>query len=108
LRRLYPLTHARRIDPAGPPMTRPGQLGRCWVHFSAIAADGFRELMQGQRVSFRAETADQDGLTYRAVKVWTGDVEPPDQRQTDGNSAAYHSTLTLNFDPPHSDTETDR
>lgn len=75
--------------------------GGCWVHFSSIAMDGHRELTRGQHVSFRAEAASQDGFAYRAVKVWTGDIEPPDQPRTQGDSAAYHSSLTLTFDPPH-------
>jgi CspA family cold shock protein len=81
----------------------PDVPGGCWVHFSAIAMDGYRELARGQLVSFRVEAASQDGFAYRAVKVWTGDVEPPDQPQTQGSSAAYHSSLTLTFDTPHPD-----
>ena len=50
--------------------------GGCWVHFSAIAMDGFRHLTPGQPVSFRAEAADQEGFGFRAVKVWTDEVEP--------------------------------
>jgi CspA family cold shock protein len=70
------------------------------VHFSAIAVEGYRELARGQCVSFRAEAASQDGFAFRAVKVWLGDIEPPDQVPDQGGSAAYHSTLTLTFDPP--------
>ena len=51
----------------------PDVPGGCWVHFSAIAMTGYRELAAGQTVSFRAEAADQDGFAFRAVKVWTGD-----------------------------------
>jgi CspA family cold shock protein len=81
----------------------PDVPGGCWVHFSAIAMDGYRELMLGQHVSFRAEAASQDGFAYRAVKVWTGDIEPADQPRTPRRSAAYHSSLTLTFDPPRPD-----
>ncbi|GID97811.1 MTH938/NDUFAF3 family protein [Amorphoplanes digitatis] len=81
----------------------PDVPGGCWVHFSAIAAEGYRELTRGQDVSFRAEAAEQDGFAYRAVKVWTGDTEPPDQPGTHGGSVAYRSSLTLSFDPPPSD-----
>jgi CspA family cold shock protein len=77
----------------------PDVPGGCWVHFSAIAMEGFRHLLPGQRVWFRAEAASQDGFAFRAVKVWTGEVEPPDHTQ-DQVSAAYHSTLTLTFDDP--------
>lgn len=78
----------------------PDVPGGCWVHFSAIAMDGYRELTPGQPVSFRAEAASQDGFAYRAVKVWTADVEPSDQPRHEGGSAAYRSSLTLTFDPP--------
>ncbi|GAA2522351.1 cold-shock protein [Pilimelia columellifera] len=72
--------------------------GGCWAHFSAIAMDGYRELSQGQQVTFRAEAFSQDGFAYRAVKVWTGGVEPPDQPPTPDGSAGYRSSLTLTFD----------
>jgi CspA family cold shock protein len=71
--------------------------GGCWVHFSAIATDGYRHLAAGQPVSFRAEAAEQDGFSFRAVKVWTEDAEPPD-RQPSEPGGAYQSTLTLTFD----------
>ena len=58
------------IDAAGTP-------GGCWVHFSAIAEPGYRALAAGQAATFRAAPATQDGYAYVAVKVWTGDVEPP-------------------------------
>ncbi|MFK3983827.1 cold shock domain-containing protein [Micromonospora sp. NPDC050397] len=74
--------------------------GGCWVHFSAIAVDGYRSLAPGQRVSFRSEAAVQDGFAYRAVKVWTGDTEPVDEPREDGGAGAYRSTLTLTFDGP--------
>lgn len=77
----------------------PDVPGGCWVHFGVIAMDGYRGLAQGQHVSFRAEVADQDGFAYRAVKVWTGNSEPPDPPRTQGGSAAYQSSLTLTFDP---------
>jgi CspA family cold shock protein len=78
----------------------PDVPGGCWVHFSAIEMPGFRALVAGQRVTFRAEAANQDGFAFRATKVWTGADEPPDQPPTRGNSAAYRSTLTLTFDEP--------
>src|ERR1700754_3034892 len=78
----------------------PDVPGGCWVHFSAVATDGYRELVAGQDVSFRAEAASQDGYAYRAVKVWTGDAEPSDLPGAEDSSAAYGSSLTLTFDPP--------
>jgi cold shock protein len=76
----------------------PDVPGGCWVHFSAVTGDGYRELVAGQQVSFRAETAEQDGFAYRATKVWSGGTEPPDRSGTPGPSGAYRSVLTLNFD----------
>lgn len=78
----------------------PDVPGGCWVHFSAIAADGYRQLAPGQHVSFVAEAARQDGFAFRAVKVWTGDTEPPGADQGHAPSAAYDSTLTLTIDGP--------
>ena len=74
----------------------PDVPGGCWVHFSVIAVDGYRTLERGQRVTFRAEAVRQDGFAYRAVKVWTGDVEPGTVR----DSTAYRSTINLTFDQP--------
>lgn len=76
----------------------PDVPGGCWVHFSAIAADGYRQLTAGERVTFRAEAGGQDGFGFRALKVWTGDTEPPDRTANEGDRGAYHSTLTLEFD----------
>jgi cold shock protein len=76
----------------------PDVPGGCWVHFSAIAVDGYRQLSAGQRVSFHAEAARQGGFSFRAVKVWTGVVEPADSRREQGSSGAYHSALTLTLD----------
>ncbi|WP_091063071.1 cold shock domain-containing protein [Micromonospora humi] len=64
----------------------PDVPGGCWVHFSAIATDGYREFTLGQHFSFRVEVASQDGFAYRAMKVWTGDVEPADQPRTQRSS----------------------
>lgn len=54
----------------------PAVPGGCWVHFSAIRADGYRQLTAGQRVWFQAEAAEQDGFHFRAAEVWTEDVGP--------------------------------
>jgi cold shock protein len=78
----------------------PDVPGGCWVHFSAVAGPGYRELTAGQPVSFRAEAADQDGFAYRAVRVWTGDPEPAGEPGTADPSGAYQGSLTLTFDPP--------
>lgn len=65
-----------------------------------FSLDGYRKLACGQHVLFRTKVASQDGFAYRAVKVWTGDEEPADQPRTQRSSIAYHSSLTLTFDPP--------
>lgn len=77
----------------------PDVPGGCWVHFSTIAADGFRALKPGQQVSFHAEPASQDGYAYRALKVWTDATEPPEPAPPEHRSSAYQSSLTLTFDP---------
>jgi CspA family cold shock protein len=69
--------------------------GGCWVHFSALAMPGFRQLAAGQQVSLRAEPADQDGFAFRAVRVWIGDEEPVDLPGSPHHSSAYGSSLTL-------------
>ena len=76
----------------------PDVPGGCWVHFSAIAMDGYRQLMRGQHVRFRAEPAEQDSFAFRAVKVWTGDTEPADPAGEHRHTSAFGSSLTLNND----------
>ena len=70
----------------------PDTPGGCWVHFSAL---GGRPLASGQPVSFRAEQVNQDGYAYRAVKAWTGDVEPDDVAPETGSSVTFHTDLVL-------------
>ena len=81
----------------------PDVPGGCWVHFSAIAGDGYGQLSAGERVSFHAEAASQDGFAFRAVKVWTGEVEPAAPIREQRSSDAYRSTLTLTADSPADD-----
>jgi cold shock protein len=81
----------------------PDVPGGCWVHFSVIAADGYRQLSAGQQVWFRSEPASQDGFTFRAVKVWAGDVEPSDAVRDQRGSDAYRSSLLLTADEPTQD-----
>ena len=40
-----------------------------FVHFSAIQADGFRTLEEGQKVTFETETDPKDSSKLRAVNV---------------------------------------
>jgi CspA family cold shock protein len=76
----------------------PDVPGGCWVHFSAIAMDGYRQLIPGQHVWFRAEPTEQDSFAFRAVKVWTSDAEPPNPSGKLRRTSAYDSSLTLTFD----------
>ncbi|AHH20669.1 putative cold shock protein [Nocardia nova SH22a] len=46
-----------------------------WVHYSAIEGDGFRELVEGERVEFEYEAAEQDSFRFRATRVRRIDAE---------------------------------
>jgi len=48
----------------------PAAPGGCFVHFSVIQMNGYRELRAGQRVRFTRERPGQDGCAYRALSVW--------------------------------------
>lgn len=46
--------------------------GDCFVHFSNIEVNGYRELHAGQHVRFTYEDPGflQDGCRFRALRVW--------------------------------------
>ncbi|MDN3263449.1 cold shock domain-containing protein [Streptomyces sp. CSDS2] len=71
---------------------------RVWAHFSAIQAEGYRELTAGQSVTFSVERAEQDGYRRRAVSVWAGAGarRPSDHSELPG----YSSGLSIRFDEP--------
>jgi cold shock protein len=71
--------------------------GGCWAHFSHIAMRGYRELSPGQAVALEWEIADQDGYSYRAVRVWPAGRDPVEQA-VEHDGTAYGSTLRLRFD----------
>ena len=71
--------------------------GGCWAHFSHIAVGGYRTLSPGQAVALEWEMADQDGYSYRAVRVWPVGSDPVDQA-AERDSTAYSSALTLRVD----------
>jgi CspA family cold shock protein len=75
--------------------------GGCWTHYSAVAVEGHRTLVPGERVLLEFEPADQDGYAYRATRAWPHgqDPAPPPAPATEPSSA-YRSTLTITFDPP--------
>ena len=43
--------------------------GDVFVHFSAIVADGYRTLTEGQKVTFEVEPDPKDSSKLRAVNV---------------------------------------
>ncbi|GHH29255.1 cold-shock protein [Streptomyces rubradiris] len=73
---------------------------RVWAHFSAIRAEGYRELTAGQSVTFSAERAEQDGYRRRAVSVWPGAGAGAGARRStdDSGRPGYSSELDIRFD----------
>ena len=74
--------------------------GGCWVHFSAVVADGLGSLTRGDQVTFTHEAVRQDEFNYRAVHVWGPGVKPgttPRKNRREGPSAAYQSKLTIRW-----------
>ena len=71
--------------------------GGCWAHFSHVALGGYRELSPGQVVVLEWEMADQDGYSYRAVRIWPAGSDPVEQA-VERESTAYNSTVTMRFD----------
>ena len=47
----------------------PELSGGCWVHWSVLQMDGYRQLRAGETVSVEWEAGEQDGYRYRAVSV---------------------------------------
>ncbi|MFG1927167.1 cold shock domain-containing protein [Cryptosporangium sp. NPDC048952] len=43
--------------------------GGCWVHFSHVEGDGYKELRVGEAVELTWEVGAQDGYSFRAVAV---------------------------------------
>jgi CspA family cold shock protein len=81
--------------------------GGCWAHFGSVLTSGYRSLNAGDTISFEFQRGSQDGYAYRAVAVWTGD-ERPRPPADQGSSAAYRSTLRLQFDAPDDGAQRDR
>src|SRR4051794_8287549 len=81
--------------------------GGCWVSFTVIAMEGYRELTAGQRVRFTFERADQDGYDFRATGVWpfgTDTNTPTDVGvEKQSGSSAYRSRLVLTDDEDPND-----
>ena len=53
--------------------------GDVFVHFSAIVSNGFKTLLEGQKVIFDTETDPKNSSKLRAVNVciaWQGVPEP--------------------------------
>ena len=71
--------------------------GGCWAHYSHIAMDGYKSATAGDVVALEYEAAEQDGFSYRAVRLWPAGTDPVDTRPSPPG-AAYRSTLTISFD----------
>lgn len=76
--------------------------GGCFVYFSHIEMDGYRQLHAGQHVRFTFERPGflQDGYRYRALAVWPPGVRPgtPQRsRPQHGSTTAYRSRLTIRW-----------
>ena len=67
-----------------------------WAHFSAIEAEGYRELTPGRHVTFAAEEVPQDGYSWRAVRIWPEGVSHRRPKGEDG--PGYNSSLEITFD----------
>ena len=73
--------------------------GGCWAHYSAVLVPGYRSLEAGAAVAFTFEVAEQDGYSFRAVGVWSGEQSPVrGADEVAGTSSTYRSALTLTFD----------
>jgi cold shock protein len=73
--------------------------GGCWAHFSAVEADGYRELTIGETVHFTAGQGAQDGFAYRVVQLWRSGAKPGvATHQPSGPDDAYRSVLAVVFD----------
>ncbi|MHA7264445.1 hypothetical protein ACX80W_14700 [Arthrobacter sp. TMN-37] len=57
-------------------ISSPATPGGCWVHFSAAAEGGFRDLAEGQVLEMEYETVEVDGYHYRATRVWSPGARP--------------------------------
>lgn len=70
--------------------------GGCWAHFSVVFGKGneLRTLTVGAVVPFTWESDEQDGFSFRATSVGSGQA----LTTTAGPSAAYSSTLTISYD----------
>ena len=73
--------------------------GGCWAHVGVLAVRGHRALVPGQAVELEWERAEQDGFSYRAVRVWPARVKPVDAEAARGSASdAYASRLEITWD----------
>lgn len=73
--------------------------GGCWTHFANVAVPGYRALAPGQQVTLVWEAADQDGYNFRAISAWPAGTAPEPNAPPTDSGDAYHSGLTIRFDP---------
>jgi CspA family cold shock protein len=77
----------------------PSTPGGCWVGFTAIDVAGFRSLTGVAEVDLDWERAEQDGFSYRAVRVRIDGVPPAPPPPSDPSlHSAYRSELTITWD----------
>ncbi|MET7988424.1 MULTISPECIES: cold shock domain-containing protein [unclassified Streptomyces] len=67
-----------------------------WAHFSAVKAEGFRELTAGQAVAFSVERGEQDAYDWRAVSIWPEGEAPRSPNRQQG--LGFSSSLNITFD----------
>ncbi len=77
-------------------ISSPATPGGCWVHFSAAAEGGFRDLEEGPILEMDYERTEQDGYTFYATRVWSPGA-PHDRSVEDGASASRPAEGELRY-----------
>lgn len=72
--------------------------GGCWVHWSHLDMEGFRELQTGQEVGLTFHDRGQDGYPFRAIRVVVPGVAASPTFGTTVHSNAYRSHVVIRFD----------
>lgn len=73
--------------------------GGCWAHFANVAVPEYRSLQPGAEVNLEWEATSQDGYSFRATRAWPAEAEPEPEVPPTDSGDAYHSGLTIRFDP---------
>ncbi|TDK26390.1 cold shock domain-containing protein [Arthrobacter crusticola] len=77
-------------------ISSPETPGGCWVHFSAAAESGFRDLEEGQLLEMDYERVEKDGYRFYATRVWSPGVRP-DRAEEGGASTNLPVEEELRF-----------